>query len=288
VAPTQPIPPAVAPPPTAPVTPGGPFAPGPFAPGSGAPPPHAPVAKSSKAKVIGLIGGGVAAVGIVGLLAAVLLKGGDDQQAAQPPVQPGVLNPSPVVTGQPSPEPTGEPTTEPTGEPTTEPTTEPTGEPPPSVADSLQLPNGVVVPLLEGWNGQVSESGRSANLFGPDGDYMFVTTFNIDPTVDAAADVSSFSRDLISADNGYSGVQFAEVETFPPSGSLLSLARVYYGGVYTDNQGSLEVEGLVFEFIRQDGTGVGIIAEYPAGELNPHQPVWSQVLDGVIDSFAGS
>jgi PT repeat len=273
----------VAPPPTAPATPGGPFAPGPFAPGSGAPPPHAPVAKSSKAKVIGLIGGGVAAVGIVGLLAAVLLKGGDDQPVAQPTDQPGVLDPTPVVTGQPTTEPTGEPTTEPTGEPTAEPTGEPVPE-----ADSLQLPNGVVVPLLEGWNGQVSESGRSANLFGPDGDYMFVTTFNIDPTVDAAADVSSFSRDLISADHGYSGVQFAEVETFPPFGSLLSLARVYYGGVYTDNQGSLEVEGLVFEFIRQDGTGVGMIAEYPAGELNPHQPVWSQVLDGVIDSFAGS
>jgi hypothetical protein len=242
------------------------------------------VTKSSKTKVIGLIGGGVAAVGVVGLLAAVLLKGGDDQPVAQPTDQPGVLNPTPVVTAQPTAEPTTEPTTEPTGEPTAE----PTGEPVPPVAESLQLPNGVVIPLLEGWNGQVTENGQSANLLGPDGDYMFVTTFNIDPTVDAAADVSSFSRDLIGPGNGYSGVEFAEVETFSPFGSLLSLARVYYTGVYTDNQGSLDVEGLVLEFIRQDGTGVGVVVEYPAGELNPHQPVWSQVLDGVIGSFAGS
>ena len=72
----------------------------------------------------------IAVVAIIGVVLALVFKGGDGDQADPTPTP---------TTSQPTGEPTGEPTSEPTGEPTEEPTAEPTGSP---TTEPTTKPNG--------------------------------------------------------------------------------------------------------------------------------------------------
>ncbi len=209
------------------------------------------------------------AVGLIGLLIAVLFRsrGPGAVQTAQPS---GVLAPSPISTGPaPAPSPTAQPQGAPAGE-------------------SIELAGGAVtVPVPEGWEASATESGNGVNMFSSEGDYIFVNVFEADPSAEAAQIVVSSTEEVLTSGEGYSQVQMTEVEPLQPEASIVSAAIQAYAGVYTDDQGSADVEGRFFAFIRQDGIAMLLWIETPQGEFEAHESLWSPVASGAINSFAG-
>jgi hypothetical protein len=217
---------------------------------------------------------GLAAVGLVLWL---VLGGKDESKTSVLPSPSGTLAPSPVSTG------TVAPTTSPTTSPTAPPTTEP---PPPPPGEAVTIGGHTQVPVPQGW--QVLGSNEDAVEMADDkNDYFFARIeHGVDPSTDAAAAIGQVVNQLLA--EGYSQVQTKDPQSFQPFGGLVSVARVEYTGIWSNQQGSFEVQGIIVLAIRQDGEAlVQMVEGTPPIAFVDNEPLWQPVAVASMNSFAG-
>ncbi len=260
-----------------------PTQPGPAVPPGGyyqppvAPPPGPPTgSRMGRGKTIGIIVGAVVAVGALGGVGWAVFGGKDKTPAAVTPATPGggVLNPTPTTTGGP------------TTSPTTPTTTVPPTTTPPS-GGTVQV-GTLSIPLVGTWSVQgQSDDGTAAFLSDGLSEFLYLEQGSADPTTDGASAAANVAQSALSADNGYSQVQVSDPIPHDP-GPLNTLGEVDYSGVWSDAQGSFEVEGFIAVGIRADGTALIVWLEgSPPGTLTANQGSWQPMINNALNTLAG-
>jgi hypothetical protein len=255
--------------------------------------------KSGKGKTIGLIVGGVVAIGLLGGIGAVVFSGGDDggkvDSASPTSGGDGVLHPSPVgntTPPSPTPTPTDTPTETPTETPTDTPTTEapsptPTPEPTPQppTGDTVTIGDGVQIVVPDGWS-VVGDVGKNAVYLGDgDGSFVFALTGHADASTDAASIISQNMDVVLPPD--YYNVQTSDISAAETFGSVVSFAVMDYKGQLVDSQGSKAVYGQIYAGVRQDGTVLIINPEHsPPKDYAGSSQSWAEVLNAAFNLFA--
>jgi hypothetical protein len=255
---------------------------------------------SSRAKTIGLIVGGVVAVGALGGLAGVLFDA-DDAELTPPSGGPGVviepggaedepdgsiLEPSPVGTAEPEPSDDSSPSDEPSPVVPSEGTSAGLDIDLGGDEDVVTIGNGVQVPVLAGW--QVVGQGDVDVLLG-DGQNSFVyaVTGTVDPSSDAASVIAASIGGILPQET-YTQFRQTEITPLQSFGSVVSMAGMQYRAIWTDQQASVPLQGLLICAVRQDGTAIIITAEHaPPKEFEQSAESWAPVVNGTLGLFGG-
>jgi hypothetical protein len=266
---------------------------------------------SSRGKTIGLIVAGVVGVGVLGGLAG-LVFGGDDE--LRPPsgggsgvvIQPeggdatdeggGILSPSPIGSAEPEP---GEESTGPAGESEESESADGSSVIDPDGSESsldidlggdeeiATIGNGVQVPVLPGW--QVVGQGDFDVLLG-DGQNSFVyaVTGTVSPSADASSVIAAELEGILPQQT-YTQFRQTEITPLESFGSVVSMAGMQYQAIWTDQQASVPLQGLLICAVRQDGTAVIITAEHaPPEEFEQSVESWAPVVNGTLGLFGGA
>ncbi len=262
---------------------------------------------SSRGKTIGLIVASVVAVGALGGLAGAVFN---DEERLEPPtggpgvvIDPGsaeggdgadegggILDPDPVGSAEPDADGSGE-------ESSAEPSIAPDDSAHSLVGggsgavdtseDVVTIGNGVQVPVLPGW--QVIGQGDVDVLLG-DGQNSFVyaVTGTVDPSTDASSVIAA-SLEGILPQTTYTQFQQTDIVPLESFGSVVSMAGLQYRAIWTDQQASVPLQGLLICAIRQDGTAVIITAEHaPPEEFEQSVESWAPVVNGTLGLFGGA
>jgi hypothetical protein len=271
---------------------------------------------SSRGSTIGLIVAGVVAVGALGGLAGAVFN--DDAKLSPPKggpgvvIQPGadgdtdggtdggtdgatdggggILDPDPVGSAEPSPG----------GSESTEGSSDGPSIAPSDGSNSLAggidlgsdeqnvvtIGNGVQVPVLDGW--EVVGQGDVDVLLG-DGQNTFVyaITGTVDPSTDAASVIAA-SLEGILPQQAYTQLEKTDIAPLQSFGSVVSMAGMQYRAIWTDQQASVPLQGLLICAVRQDGTAIIMTAEHaPPEEFEQSVDAWAPVVNGTLTLFGG-
>ena len=241
--------------------------PTPTAPPPPPPPPQPPAAtKTDRTTLFALIGGGILALGIIGVLVALLLKPSGTEQVLPEPTEPG-------ATGS---------TAQPTTSPTAEPQPEPSGE-------TVQLPASVSVLVPDGWRSNFTEGSDSVFLSDDLGNSVMVIAAMADEKGDAMATLLGFQNAFISPEADYSEIQVTGPEYQDAVSPVTSYAQLSFTANWTDTQGRVwPREGRMDALVRQDGGILFIMVEAKGGSLTENQARWGPILDSSLESFTSS
>src|ERR1700692_2946652 len=84
-------------------------------------------------------------------------------------------------------------------------------------------------------------------------DWQFVGLFDIQQGTSAVSHLPSVLKAFVVDENGYSHVGSGVPKQLKPVGLISSLALVFYQAVYTDQQGSNDVEGEILAAVKANG-----------------------------------
>ncbi len=264
---------------------------------------------STRGKTIGLIVASVVAVGALGGIAGAVLNDDEDLRppsgGAEVVVQPGaedapddsgILDPDPVGSAEPDPDDAGEESDSDDGS-----SEEPSIAPSDGASNSLTgglgdieegdqevvtIGNDVQVPVLPGW--QVIGQGDVDVLLG-DGENSFVyaVTGTVDPSTDASSVIAASLEGILPPDT-YTQFQQTDIAPLESFGSVVSMAGMQYRAIWTDQQASVPLQGLLICAIRQDGTAIIVTAEHaPPEEFEDSVESWAPVVNGTLGLFGG-
>ncbi|MFF0268718.1 PT domain-containing protein [Kribbella sp. NPDC004536] len=227
-------------------------------------------------KTLLIAGGAFALVAIIGVVLALIFKGGDDQADPTP-------TPTGAPTAQPTGEPTGQPTEQPTGEPTASPTAEPTTQPSTGGDEGIAVAEGIYVKPANGYVRQ-SLDGYTGVFLVKQGEGIFMV---------AAAKTTESSESILSAvvkanTKSLSSVQTKQVKTVTPGPDDKTPVKVLmsqaYSGVRTSQSGSFEAVGFVAVIERNDGVITVAQAYGRKDKLATLDPDSTAMLKSVLES----
>lgn len=193
-----------------------------------------------------LVGGGLLAVALIGLVIWLIVGQKPDEPTTQPTITATTPAP-PTETADPPPSPVPSPTETETKEASPQPT--PTSD---TGAGDQALGLGLTYTLPDGWSvRQASGTQNSVLLTNSSGQVMFLQAVSVDPAMTGAEAVSRVQQNIAKEMTG------AEVSTPKPVDvhESLSVAQGYLTGSVTDSQGSFEVGYDTVASVRKsDGT----------------------------------
>lgn len=155
---------------------------------------------------------------------------------------------------------------------------------PPASAEVVELAvGGIVVEVPEAWT-VVEQREEALYLSDGAGTWVFVEGLVRPVGTEAAAVLTEvFDRYVPPETHGH--LVRSDVSEAPITGRVTSAAAVAYGATLVDDQGSAEVEGQIFAYVRDDGVVLLMnpIA-LPAGVLADQ--TWAAVVGPTLTSFA--
>ncbi|TCC29292.1 hypothetical protein [Kribbella sindirgiensis] len=246
-------------------------------------PPRSGGGGSSKTLLIA--GGAFAVVAIIGVVLALVFRGGDDEQA----------DPTPTPTSAPTSQPTEEPTAEPTDSPTTEPTEEPTGEPTTSPTnepttepnggdEGIEVAEGVYVKPQTGYIRKSVDGFKGVVLVKQGEGVFMVQAAKVSGTSAAALLPQVLKTDTKSL----SSVKTGQVKTTTPGPDDKTPVKVLltqsYSGMQSSQSGSLAVVGFVAVVEREDGVFTVARAYGRKDKLSTLDPDTTAMLKSVLQS----
>ncbi|GAA1159551.1 hypothetical protein GCM10009630_67090 [Kribbella jejuensis] len=223
-------------------------------------------------KTLLIAGGAFALVAIIGVVLALIFKGGDDQ-----------ADPTPIPTGAPTAQPTGQPTEQPTGEPTASPTGAPTTQPSTGGDEGIAVAEGIYVKPASGYVRQ-SLDGYSGVFLVKQGEGIFMV---------AAAKTTESGESILSAvvkanTKSLSSVKTNPVKTVTPGPDDKTPVKVLmsqaYSGVRTSQSGSFAAVGFVAVIERNDGVITVAQAYGRKDKLATLDPESTAMLKSVLES----
>jgi hypothetical protein len=224
-----------------------------------------------------IAGGAFAVVAIIGVVLALVFKGGDDDQADPTPTPTSA--PTSQPTEEPTGEPTGEPTSEPTGSPTTEPTTEPNGG-----DEGIEVAEGVYVKPRTGYIRKSVDGFKGVVLVKQGEGVFMVQAAKVTGTSAAALLPQVLKTDTKSL----SSVKTNEVKTTTPGPDDKTPVKVLltqsYSGMQSSQSGSLAVVGFVAVVEREDGVFTVARAYGRKDKLSTLDPDTTAMLKSVLQS----
>ncbi|MFG1908247.1 PT domain-containing protein [Kribbella sp. NPDC048928] len=233
-------------------------------------------------KTLLIAGGAFAVVAIIGVVLALVFKGGDDQ-----------ADPSPVPTSEPTSQPTGEPTggptEEPTSEPTSSPTSEPTGEPTTQPTqgggdEGIAIAEGIYVKPQPGYVRKSLEGYKGVFLV-KQGEGLFMA-FAGKSGGASAADI--LSKSITADTKGLTGVQKQPVKTTKAGPNeklpIKVLMTQTYSGTSTSQSGSYAAVGFNAVIERNDGVLTLVEVYGRKDKLSTLDPDSTAMLRSVVAS----
>lgn len=267
---------------TAPAAP----APPPAAPAAApvAPPPPAPRDNKKTLVIVGAVVGAITVFGVIG--AVVAAAGGDDEArpSASNPLEPG-SNPGSGPQPEPAPDPAPAPgpaPDDPVSPPPTEPPADPETDPAPADTGGSQVDigNGIGFSVPDGWQQDAVEPG-----------FAQVSTEGGFFVVEAAggADMNTLITGSLEGlmENGVQELAISEPQAISlPTSNVVSAATLSFEGLLaTQQSGTVPVEGAIYFFVLQDGTGVSALALFGQGGLDPLAAAYDEMLNSLIGSL---
>ncbi|MFD7157128.1 PT domain-containing protein [Kribbella sp. NPDC059898] len=236
-----------------------------------------PPRRGGNSKTLLIAGGAFALVAIIGVILALVFKGGDDQADPTPTTS------TSAPTANPTDGPTGEPTANPTGEPTAEPTANPTTQPSTGSDEGIAVAEGIYVKPQPGYVRQSLDGYQGVFLVNK-GEGLFMV---------AAAKTAESSQSILSQvvkanTKSLSSVQTKQVKTVTPGPDDKTPVKVLmsqaYSGVTTSQSGSFAVVGFVAVIERNDGVITVAQAYGRKDKLATLDPDSTAMLKSVIQS----
>jgi hypothetical protein len=136
---------------------------------------------------------------------------------------------------------------------------------------------------------EVADSGDDfVSLWDPLNDWVDIEVLSLDPADAAASITQKVASDVVLHDEHYTNVKLSTPVTVEAEGSIADHAWIYYKGVWTDQQGSEEIEGFIIALEKADGTTLIVWTEYPLGTAEEHVTTVAQVTAPAIASFESS
>ncbi|WP_410787436.1 PT domain-containing protein [Kribbella sp. C-35] len=232
-------------------------------------------------KTLLIAGGAFAVVAIIGVVLALVFKGGDDDQAdpTPAPTSAPTSQPTEEPTGEPTDSPTTEPTAEPTGSPTTEPTTEPNGG-----DEGIEVAEGVYVKPQTGYIRKSVDGFKGVVLVKQGEGVFMVQTAKVSGTTAAALLPQVLKTDT----KILSSVKTGQVKTTTPGPDdktpVKLLLTQSYSGMQSSQSGSLSVVGFVAVIEREDGVFTVARAYGRKDKLSTLDPDTTAMLKSVLQS----
>ncbi|WP_427894174.1 PT domain-containing protein [Kribbella sp. GL6] len=236
-----------------------------------------PPRRGGNSKTLLIAGGAFAVVAIIGVILALVFKGGNDQADPTPTTS------TSAPTANPTDGPTGEPTASPTDGPTGEPTANPTTQPSTGGDEGIAVAEGIYVKPQPGYVRQ-SLDGYKGVFLVKQGEGLFMV----------AAAKSSESGDSILSQvvkantKSLSSVQTKQVKTVTPGPDDKTPVKVLmsqaYSGVTTSQSGSFAVVGFVAVIERNDGVITVAQAYGRKDKLATLDPDSTAMLKSVLQS----
>jgi hypothetical protein len=116
----------------------------------------------------------------------------------------------------------------------------------------------------------------------------WASVFSADPAQTAAQIIAQNLSVLIGADR-FGQLRVGEVTPLQPVGGMVSFAAVAYAGLWTDSQGSVQIEGNLWVAVRQDGSVLVITGSSTSRpDIEATAPEFGTVWTGAYRSFAGN
>ncbi|HXY92718.1 MAG TPA: hypothetical protein VEP49_09600 [Acidimicrobiia bacterium] len=240
--------------------------------------------------LIALVAVVVVVLGGIGVLVGNAMQSNDKPGAAP-------VNPTPTSPPNTAPPNTSPPGTRPGGGGTSTTSTSTSTTQPPNGngggGTGVKLGNGLlVVPVPSGWDSKVAD----------DGSYVVVSKDNVAAYVDfgktsgdATATVTAMLQGFVTNNDSLSQVQTGQVETVDVKDPLSSGADIAYLGLYTSSNGSANEYGILFAFVRTDGTAIrlqlvafGSSADDAQNAFKASLDDLKAILNGAVNSFAQS
>lgn len=247
-----------------------------------APPPPAP--KDNKKTVL-IVGAVVGAITLFGVVGAVVAAAGSDEPAA--PAASNPLEPGSDPNNGPQPEPAPDPApapgpapSDPVSPPPTEPPAEPDPAEQPSGGSQVDIGNGIGFSLPAGWQQDAVEPGFAQ--VSTEGGYFVVEAAG---GTDIETLIAESLQGLI--DDGVQELAISKPEAISlPTSNVVSAATLSFEGLLaTQQSGMVPVEGAIYFFALQDGTGVSALALFGQGGLDPLAAAYDEMLNSLISSL---
>jgi hypothetical protein len=148
---------------------------------------------------------------------------------------------------------------------------------------AVDIGGGIGFTIPADW--EVLESDNGYALVGTPGGTFSVQ--GIGGPIDVATLAPAYLQAI--ANGGLQDMEYTDTEMLSlPSSSIVEAARVFYRGVYADQQnGAIPIDGVVFFFITQDGTGFIADARAAQGLLSEGSPLLG-AYDQMLNEFVGS
>ena len=169
-----------------------------------------------------------------------------------PTTEPFTPSPQPTATDQPTDQPTELPTETATPEPTDSPLPDPTDQP---SGDALDIGLGLSVVVPDGWQVPQPPPGDGSVLLATAGAIVGVNAIPGFQTATAAEVATSYAQQVLARDIDRLKLGKAQPVSLD-SPTVTSAAILPYKGVLVSQQGTQQVTGTVFVFLRQDGTAL--------------------------------
>jgi hypothetical protein len=152
-----------------------------------------------------------------------------------------------------------------------------------TTSDSVDIGGGIGFTIPDGWEVLETDSGYA--MVGTPGGTFSVQ--GIGGPIDVATLVPAHMQAI--ANGGLQDMQYTDTESLSlPSSSIVEAARVFYRGVYADQQnGAIPIDGVAFYFITQDGTGFIADARAAQGLLDDGSPLLD-AYGSMLNEFVGS
>ncbi|HEY3561385.1 MAG TPA: PT domain-containing protein [Kribbella sp.] len=223
-----------------------------------------------------IAGGAFAVVAIIGVVLALIFRGGDDQADPTPTTEP---------TSQPTGEPTGEPTEQPTGEPTSSPTGEPTTQPSEGGGDEgIAVAEGIYVKPQPGYVRKSLDNYKGVFLV-KQGEGLFMVVAGKSGGMSAE---ELLSKSITADTKGLTGVQKKPVKTTTPGPddktSVKTLLTQTYSGTSTSQSGSYAAVGFNAVIERNDGVMTLVEVYGRKDKLSTLDPDSTAMLKSVVQS----
>ncbi|MGZ0146437.1 PT domain-containing protein [Kribbella sp. WER1] len=237
-----------------------------------------PPRRGGNSKTLLIAGGAFALVAIIGVILALVFKGGNDDTADPTPT-----TSTSAPTANPTDGPTGEPTANPTGEPTAEPTANPTTQPSSGGDEGIAVAEGVYVKPQPGYVRQ-SLDGYKGVFLVKQGEGLFMVA-----AAKSSESSQSILSDVVKANTkSLSSVQTKQVKTATPGPDDKTPVKVLmsqaYSGVTTSQSGSFAVVGFVAVIERNDGVITVAQAYGRKDKLATLDPDSTAMLKSVVQS----
>lgn len=152
-----------------------------------------------------------------------------------------------------------------------------------TTADVVDIGGGIGFTIPAGW--EVLETDTGYAMVGTPGATFSVQ--GIGGPIDVASLVPAHMQAI--ANGGLQQMEYTDTEMLSvPSSAIVEAARVFYRGVYADQQnGAIPIDGAAFYFITQDGTGFIADARAAAGLLSEGSPLLGD-YEQMLNEFIGS